>query len=179
MPSCCAPFYASGMGTATSPRERAAGEEALADVLRTHFAGQRLRGATVAYAHGSALPTLVLWLNAQRPAPSLVVWIAALAWAVCTLLALSLGIAARQQRIRLKVLLPGTRRVARVEFPAGERRPAASSILSSLAVVASGSLWIHGLAPHHVSPSLLAASSVSWLALATLSLGATCLEHWS
>jgi hypothetical protein len=110
--------------------------------------------------------------------PSLVVWIAVLAWAVLTLLALSLGIAARRQRTRLQALLPAARRVARVEF-AGERRPAASSILSSFAVVAAGSLWIHGLAPHHVSPPLLAAGSVSWLGLATLSLGARCLERWS
>jgi len=179
MPFCCEPFYASGMGSATSPREGTAGEEALADVLRALFASQRLNCATVAYAQGSALPSLVLWVHAQRPLPSLVVWIAVLAWAVFTLLALSLGIAARRQRTRLWALLPATRRVARVEFPAGERSPAASSILSSLAVVAAGPLWIHGLAPHHVSPPLLAASGVSWLGLATFSLGARCLEHWS
>jgi hypothetical protein len=169
------------MRSATSPREAAAGEKALADALRALFASQRLSCATVAYAHGAALPSLVLWVHAQLPLPSLIVWIAVLGWAVCTLLALSLGIAARQQRTRLKALLPGTRRVARLEFPAHEGRPAASSILSSLAVVAAGPLWIHGLAPplHHVFSPLLAASGVCWLELATLSLGAKCLEHWS
>jgi hypothetical protein len=151
--------------------DEAAPRQAHESVLSAHFAHARLSASGLAYLYGSALPSLVLWVHAWHPLPDLLVWLAALGWGSCAILAGVCGWAAWKCRARIAAALPDSRSVARVEFSPADPAPAASSFLLLLSITAGGVLWLHGLAPGLVAPGLVVLGTRAWALLVAAALG--------
>jgi hypothetical protein len=139
-------------------------EDALQSALARYFAARQLQATAALYLYGAAMPTLVLWVNAWHPLADLVTWFAALGWAMCVVMTLSLTVASHQRRLPLFDARPEWNRVARLHFaPSRDTLPHASTILIGLAAATSIALWLHAVAPSLLGAGVLQTSSKTWI----------------
>jgi hypothetical protein len=150
------------------PGARLPGCDALESALTAHFAAQRLGEMSTGYLWAALLPSLPLWLNAWYPLPDLLNWFAVLGWGGCAVLAVGLAVAAGRWRARLRDSLLGAQLVAHVEFSDKPRPPALSRVFVTLAGMASGALWLHGLRPGLLPTAMVGTTVRVWLVFALL-----------
>ena len=152
----------------TVPGPAADYRAALEAALSAYFAHQRFGSLSADYVERSALPGLFLWIHGWHPLPTLLSWVAALAWGGCSGLAFSFrGLAWKWQR-EFAAALPEARCVARLHM--APRPMAASSVLLHLLLPVSALLWLQAVLPGLLGPGLLAASLRGWPLLLGLSL---------
>jgi hypothetical protein len=149
-----------------------ASREALESALTAHFAAQRLGQMSAGYLWAALLPSVPLWLNAWYPLPDLVNWFAVLGWGMCAFLSVALAVAAGKWRARLRDSLPGAQRVVHVEFSHEPPAPALSRVFVTLAGMASGALWFHGLRPGLLPSAMVGTTLRVWLVFALLAVAA-------
>jgi hypothetical protein len=145
-------------------------------VLSAYFANQQLTALAGAYAERSMIPGALLWVNAWRPVPHLLSWIAVLAWSGCASLAVAFDLLAWRARRRLLAALPRARAVVRFEFgsPHAVGMP---SLLAHALVPLGALLWAHALRPGLLSPALLQVGLRAWLVAVVWWLGLEWIPH--
>jgi hypothetical protein len=145
-------------------------QRALARVLAYAFAVDRLRALASASSNASALPTLVLWIDAGASLPAPVVWLALVTWPVCVGMAMACIACASHYRRRCAAALPAARRLARVSFASAA--PPASAIFAALAAASSALIWLDAVAPPLVAAEPLAFVRTVWAVLIAATLRA-------
>jgi hypothetical protein len=152
--------------------------EVVEAALVAHFTAERLARQSSSYVLGTAVPSAALGINAWRPLPSLVTWLAVLGWASCVALAVILAVASERSRARLEALLPQAQRLVHIEFAESGPTTSLSSIWFVSAVAASALLWIHGLRPGLVPSNIVALTLRVWLVLLVAAVASRWQESW-
>jgi hypothetical protein len=140
---------------------------ALQSALSAYFASRQFASLGGAYVERSLIPGALLYMNAWRPLPHLIAWIAVLAWGGCAALAVSFQALARHARQRLRAALPRAREAAFLHF-APAPPPSASFLLLHALALLSAVLWAHALRSDLVPAAAVSLGSRTWLVLAVL-----------
>jgi hypothetical protein len=149
-------------------------QQALASVVASGFAVDRLRALGWASLNASALPAAALWLAAGIHLSPTLLWLALVTWPACAALAAaSLALASRFRR-SYEAGQPATRGLARVHFTAGA--PSAAATLSLLAAVLGAELWLAAVVPALMPPEALVAVRVAWPTLVAATVAARARE---
>ncbi len=162
-----------------SARTRQNPRDALQIALAGYLAAQQLDAESLGCFYGSALPSLVLWVNSWHPLPDLITWLAVLGWGVLALLAVNLAVIATKRRSRAAAALPDANRIARVRFAPSGGLPPSSTLLFGISAITSSLLWVHGLAPQVLGPDVAPVAGRVWIVLFVGAVGSRFLESSS
>ena len=140
---------------------------ALHVALSAYFASRQFASLGGAYVERSMIPGAVLCVNAWRPLPHFIAWVAVLAWGGCAALAVSFDVLAWRARQRLVAALPKAQEAVRLHF-APPPAPSVSFLLLHALVPVSGLLWAYALRPDLLPRGLVWLGARCWLVLVVL-----------